>query len=81
MWSGAVTNREMLSVPSSTPFTRKVDAGRPIRSIPPSRIPSSKFPASSSANLMLDEPLLIVRMLGLTDLVEGSFAILQSERY
>ncbi len=43
-------------------FTRKVPPGNPIRSIAPSSIPGNGSPTSRSASLMLDEPLLMVRM-------------------
>jgi hypothetical protein len=38
-------------------------SGNPIRSIPPSKIRWSESPTSNSANLMLDEPPLIVNTL------------------
>ena len=79
MWSGAFTNREKLSA-LSNPFTRKVVFGSPILSIPPSRIRRNESPASNSANLMLDEPPLIVRMCGLVGFMDNSFVILQPER-
>ena len=44
------------------PFTFMAAPGKPIRSIPPSTIRRSESPASKIANLMLDEPPLIVRM-------------------
>src|SRR5208337_3159973 len=55
-------------------------SGSPIRSIWPSRIRWSESPASNSANLMLDEPPLMVRMRGLACFMDGSFVIPQSER-
>ena len=79
VWSGAATNREKLSA-WFKPFTRKMGSGSPIRSIPPSRIRRSESPASNSANLMLDEPPLIVRMLEVAGFMNDSFAIIQSER-
>jgi hypothetical protein len=62
----------------SKPFTRNVASGRPIRSIAPSRIRRSEPPASKSANLMLDDPPLIVRMRGLAGFMDDSFVIPQS---
>ena len=41
----------------------------------PSRIRRSESPASNSANLMLDEPPLIVRMRGLAGFIHDSFVI------
>src|SRR5664279_3412769 len=79
VWSDAVTGREKLSA-EFAPFTRRKASGSPIRSIPPSRILRSESPASNSANLMLDEPPLIVRMRALAGFMDGSFVILQSER-
>src|ERR1035438_5988127 len=51
-----------------------------MRSIPPSKIRRGESPASNSANLMLDEPPLIVRMRGLAGFMDVFFVILQSER-
>ena len=78
-WSCAATNREKLSA-WLKPFTRKMVSGSPIRSIPPSRIRRSESPASNSANLMLDEPPLIVRMLELAGFINDSLIITQSEQ-
>jgi hypothetical protein len=58
----------------------KVASGSPIRSIPPSRIRRSESPASNTANLMLDEPPLIVRMRGLAGFMDDYFVIPQSDR-
>jgi hypothetical protein len=57
------------------PFTRKTALGRPIRSIAPSRIRKGGSPASNSANLMLDEPPLIVRTCGLVGFMGSSHII------
>src|SRR5664279_5284803 len=62
------------------PCTRRVACNSPIRSMPPSRIRRSESPASNSANLMLDEPPLMVRMRGLADFMADAFVMLQSER-
>ena len=74
VWSGAVTDREKLSA-WFKPFTRKVASGNPIRSIPPCRIRRSESAASNSANLMLDEPPLIVRMRGLAGFTDDTSGI------
>src|ERR1019366_8706402 len=71
MWFGAATGREKLSC-GFKPFTRKVASGSPIRSMPPSRIRRSESPASNNANLMLDEPPLIVRMRGLVGFIDDA---------
>jgi hypothetical protein len=49
----------------ASPGADRGASGRPIRSTSPARIRRSEPPASNSANLMLDEPPLIVRMRGL----------------
>ena len=79
MWSCAATNREKLSA-LPKPFTRKMVSGSPIRSIPPSRIRRSESPASNSANLILEEPPLIVRMRELGGFINVSSIITQSEQ-
>src|SRR5450756_2959066 len=58
----------------------KIVPGKPMRSTFPC---SNRFSGPSSrysANLMLDEPPLIVRMSGLAGFVDDSFVILQTER-
>ena len=56
----AASGREKLSA-WFRPFTRKVASVSPIRSMLPARIRRSESPVSNSANLMLDEPPLMVR--------------------
>src|SRR5664280_818657 len=72
LWSAAGTDRENVSS-SLTPFTRRTASGRPICSIPPPRIRRSESPASNSANLMLDDPPLIVRIWGLVGFIDRSW--------
>src|SRR5271170_1626849 len=59
--SGAATRCEVLS-PSVIPLTRRRTSGDPILSTPPDINLRMGSPVSNSANLMLDEPPLIVRM-------------------
>src|SRR5580704_7626033 len=60
-WSGAVIEREKLSV-GFWPLTVKVDCGWPMDSILPERMRGRVGPASKRANLMLEEPPLMVRI-------------------
>ena len=69
-WSGAVTDREKLSA-WLTPLACQVASGSPIRSIPPVRIRFSDPAASNDANLMLDDPPLIVRICKLARSMAG----------
>lgn len=59
------------------PFNRKDASCCPILLIDPFRTFSSLFPESNSANLMLDEPPLIVRMCEAVDFMVDSLAFLQ----
>src|ERR1051325_3576715 len=79
VWFDAATGREK-SASGSTHLTRNEDSGSPIRSSSPSRTRRRESPTSNSANLMLDEPPLIVRMRALAGFIADPFDWVQSQR-